>query len=147
MTTGPWKPVSFHCYENRIFELDVRTQVSESLDVKLTAKFSFEKKKGFASFVLHKPDGSEEVSAPKMATDDGVSELTFDFPSGHLQLWYPVSQGEQPLYTVEVQITDLASLDTRLLQECLLNVNRTEMFSTNERRRLEFDVPVLCKRN
>ncbi|KAJ7904470.1 glycoside hydrolase family 2 protein [Mycena olivaceomarginata] len=101
MTTGPWKPVSFHCYENRIFDLDVRTQVSESLDVKLTAKFSFEKKKGFASFVLHKPDGSEEVSAPKMATDDGVSELTFDFPSGHLQLWYPVSQGEQPLYTVE----------------------------------------------
>ncbi|KAJ7276352.1 beta-mannosidase [Mycena haematopus] len=107
MTTGPWKPVSFHCYENRVTDLDVRTQVSESLDAKLTAKFTFEKKKGYASFVLKRPDGSEEVSASKMPTDNGVSEVSFMFPSGHLQLWWPIGYGEQPLYNVHVEITDL----------------------------------------
>ncbi|KAF7355273.1 Beta-mannosidase B [Mycena sanguinolenta] len=115
MTIGPWKPVRFHSYENRITDLDVRTQVSESLDVKLDAKFTFEKKKGYASFVLKRPDGSEEVSAPKIPTDNGVGEVSFKFPSGHLQLWYPVGYGAQPLYTVQVELTDLARnvLDTQ----------------------------------
>ncbi|KAF8195946.1 beta-mannosidase [Mycena galopus ATCC 62051] len=115
MTTGPWKPVSLHFYENRITDLDVRTQVSESFDVKLTAKFTFEKKKGYASFVLKRPDGSEEVSSPKMPTDNGVSEVSFDFHPGQLQLWWPINYGEQPLYTVQVAITDTEGnvLDTR----------------------------------
>ncbi|KAJ6515937.1 glycoside hydrolase family 2 protein [Mycena sanguinolenta] len=110
MTTGPWKPVRLHSYDNRITDLDVRTQVSESLDVKLDAKFTFEKKKGYASFVLKRPDGTEEVSAPKIPTDNGVGEVSFKFPSGHLQLWYPIAYGAQPLYTVQVELTDLASL-------------------------------------
>ncbi|KAJ7700040.1 glycoside hydrolase family 2 protein [Mycena rosella] len=104
---GPWKPISLHCYENRITDLDVRAQVSETLEVNLTAKFSFEKQEGYASFVLKCPDGSEEVSASKMPTDKGSCEASFNFPSGKLQLWYPVNYGEQPLYTVEVEITDL----------------------------------------
>ncbi|KAJ7937095.1 glycoside hydrolase family 2 protein [Mycena leptocephala] len=107
MTTGPWKPISLHCYENRITDLDVRAQVSESLEVNLTAKVLFEKQQGYASFVLKRPDGSVEVSSPKMSTDGGVGEVSFSFPSGQLQLWYPINYGEQPLYTVEVDITDL----------------------------------------
>ncbi|KAJ7095340.1 glycoside hydrolase family 2 protein [Mycena belliarum] len=107
MTTGPWKPISLHCYENRISDLDVRAQVSESLEVNLTAKVSFPKQQGYTSFVLRRPDGSIEVSRSKMPTDDGNCEATFRFPSGQLQLWYPVNYGHQPLYTVEVNITDL----------------------------------------
>ncbi|KAJ7498968.1 glycoside hydrolase family 2 protein [Mycena latifolia] len=104
---GPWKPISLQCYENRITDLDVRAQVSESLEVDLTAKVSFEKRQGYASFVLKRPDGSVEVSSPEMPTDNGNCDVSFTFPSGQLQLWYPVNYGEQPLYTVEVFITDL----------------------------------------
>ncbi|KAJ6539298.1 glycoside hydrolase family 2 protein [Mycena capillaripes] len=116
MTTGPWKPISLISYENRITDLDARAQVSESLEVQLTAKISLlEKKKGYLSFVLKRPDGSEEVSASKIPTDDGVGQVSFAFSSGQLQLWYPVNYGDQPLYTVEVEITDLEGnvLDSR----------------------------------
>ncbi|KAJ7179206.1 beta-mannosidase [Mycena filopes] len=102
----PWKPISFHSYENRITDLDVRAQVSETLDVTLTAKFSFNKEKGYASLVFKRPDGTLEISGPKTPTDEGVAEVSFTFPAGQLQLWYPVNYGEQPLYTVEVEITD-----------------------------------------
>ncbi|KAJ6599110.1 glycoside hydrolase family 2 protein [Mycena vulgaris] len=108
MTTGPWKPISLQFYENRITDLDVRAQVSESLEVNVTAKVLFEKRKGYASVVLKSPDGSVEVSnATKLPTDNGTCEVSFKFPSGQLQLWYPVNYGEQPLYIVEVDITDL----------------------------------------
>ncbi|KAJ6484976.1 glycoside hydrolase family 2 protein [Mycena vitilis] len=106
MTTGPWKPISLHSYENRITDLDVRVQVSESLEVNLTAKLFFGKKEGYASFVLKRPDGSVEVSGPKIPTDEGVAEVALMFDSGKLQLWYPVKYGNQPIYTVEVEITD-----------------------------------------
>ncbi|KAJ7781282.1 glycoside hydrolase family 2 protein [Mycena metata] len=115
MTTGPWKPISFHCYENRITDLDVRAQVSEALDVKLNAKFSFEKRKGYASFVFRRPDGTLETSKSKIPTDEGIAEVSFTFPSGQLQLWYPVNYGEQALYTVEVEITDPARLEGNVL--------------------------------
>ncbi|KAJ7228703.1 glycoside hydrolase family 2 protein [Mycena pura] len=106
MTIGPWKPISLHCYNNRIIDLDVRTQISEALEVNLTAKFSYEKQKGSASFVLKRPDGSVEVSSAKMAMEGGSSEVSFTFASGQLQLWYPVHYGEQPIYEVEVEIVD-----------------------------------------
>ncbi|KAJ7129735.1 glycoside hydrolase family 2 protein [Mycena epipterygia] len=107
MTMGPWRPISLHCYENRITDLDIRAEVSESLEVNLTAKMSFEKRNGYASFHLKRPDGSVEVSATKMPTDEGNNQVSFKFSSGQLQLWYPVNYGEQSLYTVEVVITDL----------------------------------------
>ncbi|KAJ7507752.1 glycoside hydrolase family 2 protein [Mycena galericulata] len=106
LTTGPWKPVHFHCYDNRITDLDIRSQVSEALQVTLTAKASFEKKRGYTSVALKRPDGSIEVSRTKIPTEDHSSEVSFSFPSGKLQLWYPVNYGEQPLYTVEVELTD-----------------------------------------
>ncbi|KAK7061680.1 beta-mannosidase B [Favolaschia claudopus] len=116
MTTGPWKPVSLQCYDNRVLDLDVRTQISESMDAKFTAVFtSAEKKKGFFSFVLKRPDGSEEFSDTKIPTDEGSGRISHSFPAGQLQLWYPVNYGEQPIYTVEVSITDPEGnvLDTR----------------------------------
>lgn len=107
MTVGPWKPISLHTYQNRIADLDVRSQVSEALDVKLTADFTFsEKHPGFASFVLKNPDGSVEASANKILTDTGHCKVAFDWEAGKLALWYPVGYGAQPLYTVEAELSD-----------------------------------------
>ncbi|KAJ7068225.1 glycoside hydrolase family 2 protein [Mycena amicta] len=107
MTTGPWKPVNLHVYDNRLTDVDIRARVSESLAVNLSAKFSFEKQPGHASFVLKRPDGSIEISKDKLAMGDGTVDVSFSFPAGQLQLWYPVGYGEQAIYTAEVTIADV----------------------------------------
>jgi beta-mannosidase len=107
---GPWKPISFHTYQNRIAGVYVRSFVSESLDVNLEVELTFsEKALGFASFVLKEKDGTLVAETIQIPTDAGHCQLPFHFSAGDLQLWYPKGYGEQPLYTVEVQITDMVS--------------------------------------
>ncbi|KAF8974313.1 beta-mannosidase [Flammula alnicola] len=108
MTIGPWKPIKLETYQNRIMELDVRSEVSEALDVRLSATFTFsEKTPGYASFVLKKPDGSVEASANKLPVNGaGLAKVQFEWQPEEIQLWYPVGYGAQPLYTVEVELTD-----------------------------------------
>lgn len=106
MTVGPWKPISLHTYQNRITDFDVRSQVSEALDIKLSADFTFsEKAPGIVSFVLKKPDGTVEVSSD-LSTDGGRANTAFDWDAGKLDLWYPVGYGAQPLYTAEAVLED-----------------------------------------
>jgi beta-mannosidase len=111
MTIGPWRPIALEFYQNRIIELDVRSEVSESLDVKLSGAFTFsEKTAGYVSFLLKRPDGSLEVSANKLTVDrGGRAKVDFEWRAGQLELWYPVGYGAQPLYTVEVELTDQVS--------------------------------------
>lgn len=108
MTAGPWKPIKLETYQNRIVDLDVRSEVSAALDVKLAATFSFsEKTPGYASFILKKPDGTVEASAEKIPVNGaGVAKVQFEWQAGEIQLWYPVGHGTQPLYTTEVVLTD-----------------------------------------
>ncbi|KAF4620078.1 hypothetical protein D9613_005220 [Agrocybe pediades] len=105
MTTGPWKPVVLQAYQNRITDLEVRNEVSETFDVKLTATFTVsEKSQGFASFTLLNPDGTVEASSNKIPVETGHAKVDFEWKAGQLKLWYPVGYGSQPLYTVEVQL-------------------------------------------
>lgn len=107
MTVGPWKPIKLQAYDNRVAELDIRTNVSEALDVKLSADITLaEKKPGFATFILKGPDGAIEASSTSAPTDSGHVEVSFAFQPGELKLWYPVGYGDQPLYTVLVELTD-----------------------------------------
>lgn len=108
MTTGPWKPIKLETYENHIADLDIRSEISVALDVKLSATFTFsEKTPGYASFILKKPDGSVEASADKIPVNGaGLAKVQFEWQAGEIQLWYPVGYGAQPLYTVEVSLTD-----------------------------------------
>ena len=111
MTIGPWRPIALEFYQNRIIELDVRSEVSEFLDVKLSGAFTFsEKTVGYVSFLLKRPDGSLEVSANMPTVDGGGrAKVDFEWRAGQLELWYPVGYGAQPLYTVEVELTDRVS--------------------------------------
>lgn len=120
MTVGPWKPVGLHIYQSRITDLDIRPKVSESLDISLTADFTYSKAPGFASFVLKNANGTVEASSDKLSTESGHSTVSFEFPSGKLQLWYPVGYGQQPLYTVEVEISDAVSKHKRSAPEMIL---------------------------
>jgi beta-mannosidase len=107
MTIGPWRPVTLHTYQNRISDVDVRSQVSESLAVKLIADLAFsEQVPGLASFVLKNANGSIEASANRITIENGHCKVTFDWAPGKLDLWYPVGYGAQPMYMVEVELTD-----------------------------------------
>lgn len=117
MTVGPWKPIYLQTYKNRIVDLDVRSDISESLDVKLTADITFSTNApGFASFVLRTPDGSIEASASKISTDTGHCEVSFNWAPGKLDLWYPVGYGAQPLYIAEVELVDEVRIFSRYFQ-------------------------------
>lgn len=106
MTVGPWKQIVLHTYHHRISDVDIRSQVSQSLAVKLTAELTFsERELGFASFILKAPDGSVEASVNKISTDTGRCKVTFEWAPGKLDLWYPVGYGTQPMYAVEVELT------------------------------------------
>lgn len=110
MTVGPWKPITLETYESRIVEMDIRSQLSEALDVKLTAVCTFsETTSSHTSFVLRRPDGSIEVSANKIPVSGRQVSVDFEWQAGELQLWYPVGYGSQPLYTVEVELADEVS--------------------------------------
>ncbi|THV08604.1 glycoside hydrolase family 2 protein [Dendrothele bispora CBS 962.96] len=107
MTVGPWKPVSVQFYENRIAEVDVRSRVSEQLDVKVSVALTFAAKTpGLATVSLKAPDGSVVASNKDISGTSGQAETKFEFKTGEVELWYPVGYGKQPLYTVEVELTD-----------------------------------------
>ncbi|KXN83668.1 putative beta-mannosidase B [Leucoagaricus sp. SymC.cos] len=117
MTTGPWKPITLQTYDNRIAEVDIRTDVSKSLGARLSAEITFaERKRGFATFTLKGPDSVLTTQTASVPIDPGHAKVSFDFKPGEVKLWYPVGYGEQPLYTATVEITDEHGnvLDTRV---------------------------------
>jgi len=110
MTVGPWKPISIQFYENRITEVDIRSQVSEQLDVQVPVALAFsEKVSGFVTVSLKAPDGTVVASSKDIKTDQGQAKAKFDFKPGQVELWYPVGYGKQPLYTVEIELNDQVS--------------------------------------
>lgn len=115
MTVGPWKPVTFQAYNNRIAELDIRTDVSEALGAKLSADITFaEKRPGFVTFVLKGPDGAIGASTSSVPTDTGHAKVSFYFQPGELKLWYPAGCGEQPLYVALIELTDEVRIPSQL---------------------------------
>ncbi|ESK97613.1 glycoside hydrolase family 2 protein [Moniliophthora roreri MCA 2997] len=116
MTTGPWRPVSLQVYHNRVAEVDVRSKVSPKLEVQMSVELKFqENAAGTASVTLKSPDGSVVASDSHISMGGGPCLVSFFFGPGEVELWYPVGYGKQPLYTVEVEISDTngAVLDKR----------------------------------
>ena len=110
MTIGPWKPVRLETYKNRILDIDIRTQVSDALNVKLSAGITTSNNSSaFLSFVLKNPDGSIEKAVKRVAVESGRANITWEWPAGQLRLWYPVKYGGQPLYIAEIELVDKVS--------------------------------------
>src|SRR5882724_8693792 len=107
MTVGPWKPISLHTYNTKIVDVDVRSRVSEHLDVNLTVEFSMSAQTlGLASVILKDEHGVQISEKNNMKANLGHLRAEFDFSVGSLDLWYPVGYGKQPIYTVEVKFAD-----------------------------------------
>jgi beta-mannosidase len=107
MTVGPWKPIGLHTYNTKIVDLDVRSKVSERLDVNLTVDFSLSTQtSGLASVTLRDSLGIQVAEESNMKANSEPLRAEFTFSAGFLDLWYPVGYGKQPLYTVEVKLAD-----------------------------------------
>lgn len=107
MTVGPWKPIALHSYRTSITEVDIRSNVSELLDVNLTVDIHLSAPTPSVASVVVKNAAGVQIAEEKNAqTKSGRSGAKFDFAVGSVDLWYPVGYGKQPIYTVEVTIRD-----------------------------------------
>jgi len=105
MTVGPWQPISLHTYEIRISEVYIKSTVSEDLAVNVDVDFSLsEAYPVIASVILKNPDGAAVVGYDNITTAEGRAVVNFKFAKGEIDLWYPVGYGNQPIYTVEIDI-------------------------------------------
>lgn len=107
MTTGPWKPIYLHTYGAKIEEVDIRVDVSESLEVNLSASaVTSDGFNGDVRFTLFGPNS--EICRKEAVSCQGKSSALFvqAFSAGELQLWYPVGYGTQPMYTVVAELLD-----------------------------------------
>ena len=115
MTSGPWKPIRLESYTRRITDFDIRSKVSEKLDVLLSASACVGPELLSASgvcpltlsFTLKNSDGSILKSLNGILLDEsGCAKVTWEWPPEELRLWYPVGYGEQSLYVAEVALLD-----------------------------------------
>lgn len=107
MTVGPWKPITLHAYQAFIAEVDIRSKVSERLDVNLTVDFTLSSpSSGAASVIVKNAAGVQVAEETNMRGESGRYRTEFVFTAGSVDLWYPVGYGKQPIYTVEVKIAD-----------------------------------------
>ncbi|EEB89673.1 hypothetical protein MPER_12203 [Moniliophthora perniciosa FA553] len=107
MTAGPWKPINLQVYHNRIAEVDVANKGSPKPGSHMSVELKFqENASGTASVTLKSPGGSVVASDSHISTGGGPCLVSFFLAPDEVELWYPVGYGKQPLYTVEVDISD-----------------------------------------
>lgn len=105
MTIGPWRPVRLHSYVSRITDLRVRTEVSETLDVTILASVETDIPEGEIKITIKDPKG-DLVRTETSPLKNGKLLAKFNGTKGEFDLWYPIGYGKQPLYTVEVQLSN-----------------------------------------
>ncbi|KAF8591572.1 glycoside hydrolase family 2 protein [Ramaria rubella] len=105
MTIGPWRPILLQTYEARITDLRIQVEVSESLDTVIKVSAQASTLKGKALVVLKDQTGNI-IRKVDSSLKNGEAEVEFTDSKAEFELWYPVGYGKQPIYSVEVHITD-----------------------------------------
>ncbi|KAG6336605.1 hypothetical protein ID866_2481 [Astraeus odoratus] len=107
MTVGPWKPISLQTYDVRITDVDIRCKVSEALDVDVTVDLELSGSVlGSVCVILIDPCGKVVRSQDALTLRFGSAHTEFHLVREEAKLWYPVHYGQQPLYTIQVEVKD-----------------------------------------
>lgn len=95
-------------YHAHISDLYASAKVNEHLEADLTVRIllSSSETPCAAYVLLEDPSGNEVTGQHKITMNSGVAQVSFQFKSGDIRLWYPVGYGEQPLYVVHVKVFD-----------------------------------------
>ncbi|WVR07896.1 hypothetical protein IAU60_004939 [Kwoniella sp. DSM 27419] len=106
MTVGPWKSVHLETYSSRLEEVRIDTTLSgeayqhASIEVRATVSGD---QAGDLVIDVKLEDGAGQTI--KSATDFPVSKnLHWDLLDGEVKGWYPRGYGQQPLYTLRVDL-------------------------------------------
>ncbi|KAI0082455.1 glycoside hydrolase family 2 protein [Panus rudis PR-1116 ss-1] len=145
MTTGPWKPIYLETYKTRISDVDIRIDVLEDLSAKVKATYTLTSDEPvIGSVKLKKPDGQPLTIGQLNMNLSQTGVAKFTLSASAIELWYPVGYGKQPLYTVDIQVTDkqgnlldrkiekIAFRRARVVQDKLIDQEgRTFLFEIN----------------
>lgn len=108
-TCGPWKPIYLEKYVAKINNLQIKTDVCESLDkanVSISGVIDVGRRSELTnrkvSLTLQDPRGKKLQAEEVSIDNDGEFKVKFDVKSP--QLWYPHQYGDQPLYQVTASI-------------------------------------------
>ncbi|KAI0353465.1 glycoside hydrolase family 2 protein [Trametes cingulata] len=107
MTVGPWKPIRLETYAVRIADIDVRSRVNEKLGASVDIAFELSKNsQSIATVQIKDPEGKVIIGQSNLTIKSERAEAHFKLSAGIIELWYPVGYGKQPIYSVEIAITD-----------------------------------------
>lgn len=107
MTVGPWKPISLETYTTRITEVDIRVNIAENYTANVDVNFILSAPNPVvASVMIFKPSGDLQIGGSEMRINGGEGKANFAMTKGAYEPWWPVGYGEQPIYVVEITITD-----------------------------------------
>lgn len=107
MTAGPWRPIYLHTYQSRITDLRASSSVGSDLDADLDVSISVATDvASLAEVILKSPSGSVVVGQKQIKLGTSPVRARFHFAKGEVDLWYPIGYGKQPIYQVQVNITD-----------------------------------------
>lgn len=110
MCVGPWKPVHLESYTARISEMRTEVAIAQSkATVTIRANLDGTINKALtATITLIDPSGTKHKVTSEVAA--GVSVVEGCIRVTNPKLWYPVGQGQQPLYKATVAISDGATV-------------------------------------
>ena len=104
LVSGPWRAVRRHAWSVRVAELGCRTQVdpvSRRATVQVSAQVAGARVGLRCRVELRDPEGGLVA-----AHDAPAGDLQAELSVLHARLWWPRDLGEQPLYTLSLQVLD-----------------------------------------
>ena len=113
LTTGPWRPVYLEAYASRIDDLRISSIVDESLAAKIDITLALSSDVSAKATVVFKDPVGKVVKNTDIKVSNGKGSTKLEVAAGEMELWWPVNYGKQTLHTVEVQVADEVSLNTR----------------------------------
>ena len=106
MTCGPWKEVRVEIYESRIEDVFVQSTLNDELtlsDIVVEVTVENPSAAEELTLILLDPNG-KQISQTKVQLTGKSTQTKTNFNVQSPQLWWPVTHGSQPLYSIVASI-------------------------------------------